>query len=112
MTGTNTPGLLSQIIFASTDSPALKSPWELSNKVFTSICWSLLLAFGEREQTKDGKSQLIAKQKRVELGDIKGNNFQVISGLEPGERIIVSGLINLREGMPINPKEVNSKDNS
>ncbi|MGD1873676.1 MAG: efflux RND transporter periplasmic adaptor subunit [Mastigocoleus sp.] len=58
----------------------------------------------QRQQSKDGKTQLVAKQKRVELGDIKNNKYQVISGLEVGERIIVSGLLNLTEGMPINPK--------
>jgi RND family efflux transporter MFP subunit len=50
------------------------------------------------------KSQLVAKQKPVKLGNIKGNNYQVIEGLQPGEKIIVSGLLNLRDGLPITPE--------
>lgn len=47
---------------------------------------------------------LFAKQKLVKLGDIKGNNYQVISGLKPGEKIVVSGLLNLNDGVPIIPQ--------
>lgn len=49
-------------------------------------------------------SKLIAKQKPVKLGAIKGNNYQVIQGLKPGEKIIVSGLLNLIDGAPIIPQ--------
>ena len=45
----------------------------------------------------------IAKQKRVKLGNIRGNNYQVLEGLRQGERIIVSGILNLRDGAPIMP---------
>ncbi|NMG20602.1 efflux RND transporter periplasmic adaptor subunit [Brasilonema bromeliae] len=48
--------------------------------------------------------QLVARQKRVKLGNITGNNYQVLQGLEPGDRIIVSGLLNLRDGVPIIPE--------
>ena len=47
--------------------------------------------FVEQTQTSpEGKTQVVAKQKRVELGNISGNNYQVLEGLQPGERIIVS----------------------
>ncbi len=61
--------------------------------------------FVEQTQTSpEGKTQVVAKQKRVELGNISGNNYQVLEGLQPGERIIVSGLLNLRDGVPITPE--------
>ncbi len=50
------------------------------------------------------KSQLIARQRRIKLGNIKGNNYQVLGGLQPGERIVVSGLLNLRDGDRIIPR--------
>ncbi len=56
----------------------------------------------QTKQSPDGKSQLVARQKRVKLGNIKGNSYQVLEGLQPGEKIIVSGLLNLRDGAPIN----------
>lgn len=58
----------------------------------------------EKQKSPEGKPQLVAKQKRVKLGDIRGNSYQVLEGLEAGERIIVSGLLNLRNGVPIMPK--------
>jgi RND family efflux transporter MFP subunit len=53
---------------------------------------------------QQGASQLVARQKRVKLGNIKGNNYQVLEGLQPGDKIIVSGLLNLRDGAPIVPE--------
>ncbi|GAB1543345.1 efflux RND transporter periplasmic adaptor subunit [Scytonema sp. NUACC21] len=55
-------------------------------------------------QSSQNGFQLVAKQKRVRLGNIKGNNYQVLDGLQPGDRIIVSGLLNLRDGVPIIPE--------
>jgi RND family efflux transporter MFP subunit len=55
----------------------------------------------QTETSPQGNSQLIAKQKRVKLGDIKGNEYQVIEGLKADEKLIVSGVQNLRDGLPI-----------
>jgi RND family efflux transporter MFP subunit len=49
-------------------------------------------------------SQLVAKHKRIKLGHLKGNNYQVLEGLKPGEKIITSGLINLRDSDRILPE--------
>lgn len=57
-----------------------------------------------QEKQSQGKSQFIAQQKPVKLGDIRGNNYQVIKGLQPGDEIITSGLLNLRNGAPIVPE--------
>lgn len=48
-------------------------------------------------------SKLIARQKPVKLGEIQGNKYRVIEGLKPGEKIVVSGLLNLADGAPIIP---------
>lgn len=58
----------------------------------------------QTQKSPEGKFQVIAKQKRVELGNISGNNYQVLEGLELGERVIVSGLLNLKDGDPITPQ--------
>ena len=54
---------------------------------------------------QEGNTQLVAKQKLVKLGDIQGQSYQVISGLEPGEALITSGILNLRDGVPISNKQ-------
>ncbi len=39
----------------------------------------------------------------VTLGDPVGNNYPVLTGLKPGDRVIVSGLQFLQEGAPVRP---------
>ena len=55
----------------------------------------------EKEQP-DGSRALIAEQRLVELGAIQGQSYQVISGLDSGDRLITSGILNLADGTPIN----------
>ncbi len=55
---------------------------------------------------QDGETILVAKQKAVKLGDIQGQAYQVISGLEPGDNLIVSGILTLSDGVPITSKEL------
>jgi RND family efflux transporter MFP subunit len=45
--------------------------------------------------------KLVARQVPLELGEIVGNNYAVLSGLKPGEEVVVSGGQNLADGMPI-----------
>jgi len=45
----------------------------------------------------------VAHQAAVNLGDIQGNNYPVISGLRPGDRVILSGTQFLQEGVPVQP---------
>ncbi|MEO0349836.1 MAG: efflux RND transporter periplasmic adaptor subunit [Cyanobacteria bacterium P01_A01_bin.15] len=53
------------------------------------------------EATGSGKTPLIAKQRSVTLGAIQDNQYQVEAGLEPGERIVVSGILNVSDGVTI-----------
>ncbi|GAX40174.1 RND family efflux transporter MFP subunit [Tolypothrix sp. NIES-4075] len=55
------------------------------------------------EQPQAETQTLVAKQKPVKLGAIEGNNYQVIEGLKPGEKIVVSGILSLRNGAAIKP---------
>lgn len=58
----------------------------------------------EEQRQEDGSTALVAQQKPVKLGAIQGQSYQVISGLEPGDRLITSGILNLANGTPINPE--------
>lgn len=55
------------------------------------------------EKSKPGAPSLVAQQKPVKLGVIEGNNYQVIEGLKAGDKIVVSGILNLSNGAPITP---------
>jgi len=54
-------------------------------------------------QDKQAKTQLVAREKPVQLGEIEGNNYQVLSGLKAGEKLVVSGILTLSDGAPIAP---------
>jgi multidrug efflux pump subunit AcrA (membrane-fusion protein) len=47
---------------------------------------------------------LVAKQRPVTLGEIQGNDYQVASGVKPQEKVIVTGLLKLSDGVPIVPE--------
>ncbi|WP_052055557.1 efflux RND transporter periplasmic adaptor subunit [Myxosarcina sp. GI1] len=45
--------------------------------------------------------QLVARQVPVELGELQNNNYPVLEGLQSGDRIVVTGILNLADGAPI-----------
>jgi RND family efflux transporter MFP subunit len=45
----------------------------------------------------------VAHQIPVKLGDVQGNNYPVLGGLNPGDQVIESGLQMIGEGMPVKP---------
>lgn len=56
-----------------------------------------------QDQTSN-QSELVARQVPVELGEIQNNSYPVLEGLESGDRVIVSGILNLSDGAPIKPQ--------
>ncbi len=46
-------------------------------------------------------NRLVARQRKVKLGSLQGDNYQIQDGLQPGEKVIVSNLARLRDGEPI-----------
>lgn len=48
--------------------------------------------------------QMVVRLIPVGLGDIQGDSYQVTSGLEQGDRIAVSNVLKLRDGVPIQPE--------
>lgn len=53
----------------------------------------------------DGGSQhSVARQKAIRTGEIVGNNYVVLDGIKPGDKIITSGVQMLVDGMPVTPE--------
>jgi len=71
----------------------------------------VFVAEAPKEKPESGAPSLVAQQKSVKLGVIEGNSYQVLEGLKVGEKIVVSGILNLTNGAPIAPapKEVGSR---
>jgi RND family efflux transporter MFP subunit len=44
---------------------------------------------------------LVAHQRAVQLGAMNGNSYVVLSGLKPGEKLIVSGIQKIGDGSPV-----------
>ena len=45
----------------------------------------------------------VAEQRRLTTGDMSGNDYVVLDGIQAGEKVIVSGVQMLANGMPVNP---------
>jgi len=48
-----------------------------------------------------GDAGTVARQRVVEPGPVVGNDYVIKSGLEPGERLIVSGVQRIADGAPV-----------
>lgn len=57
------------------------------------------------DSSEEKRDALVARQRPVQLGSIQGNSYQILSGLRPGETIVVSGILNLSDGAPIQAQE-------
>ena len=55
------------------------------------------------EEAKDGQA-LVARQRAIKVGPIVGDNYAVLDGIKPDERVVVSGAQKLADGAPIAPQ--------
>jgi RND family efflux transporter MFP subunit len=46
----------------------------------------------------------VARQKALTVGETVGNDYEVLAGIKPGDKIIVSGTQFLRDGVPVIPQ--------
>jgi RND family efflux transporter MFP subunit len=49
----------------------------------------------------EGGKGLVARQRAVQLGPVVNNNYTVVSGLKPGEKLISAGIQKVRDGAPV-----------
>jgi RND family efflux transporter MFP subunit len=112
-------GVLAKASFANTEGTLrdgqdvkAKVIWERSTGVLIPTTAIAPLAgqdfvfVAQTQQTKEGKSQLVARQKPVKLDkeNIQDNKYPVIEGVKPGETLVTSGVQNLTDGAPIIPQ--------
>jgi membrane fusion protein (multidrug efflux system) len=55
----------------------------------------------EEGKGPDGKPLLTAKQSFVKLGETRGDQVAILEGIKPGERIVTSGQLKLRNGSQV-----------
>jgi RND family efflux transporter MFP subunit len=61
-------------------------------------------AYVAETDSSNGQTQQVARMRPVKLGDIQQQSYQVLNGLKAGENLIVSGILRLRDGVPIKPE--------
>ena len=52
----------------------------------------------------------VAEQRRIETGPMSEAGRIIRSGLEPGERLVIDGLLKVRPGAPIDPQNPADSD--
>jgi len=48
--------------------------------------------------------QAVARQRTIDVGDLTGNDYVVLDGIKPGDKVIVSNVQMLVDGMPVIPQ--------
>lgn len=87
------------------ESPGVLVPTE----AVSTIGGQSFVFVAQEQENEAGEPQMIAQQQPVTLGDIQGQAYQVVSGVEVGDKIITSGILNLRDGVPIEPQTMTSE---
>lgn len=60
--------------------------------------------FVVNENTDSKENQTIVEQRPVTLGQVKGDQYEIVNGIKPGEQIATSNILKLRNGAPIQPE--------
>jgi RND family efflux transporter MFP subunit len=63
-------------------------------------------AFAFVVEAQDGKE--VARQRPIQLGQLVGNDYIVLDGIRPGDRIVVSDTQTLADGVPVKATEASS----
>ncbi len=56
----------------------------------------------------DQKGGYVVHQKPLQVGEIIGNDYVVLGGIKPGDKVVVSGTQFLVDGVPVVPQEASS----
>jgi RND family efflux transporter MFP subunit len=56
----------------------------------------------------DQKGGYVVRQKPLQIGQIVGNDYVVLDGVKPGDKVVVSGTQFLIDGVPVVPQESSS----
>lgn len=62
----------------------------------------------DEQTTEDGQPMQVASQRPVQLGAIQNDSYRVLDGLEAGEQIVVTNILKLQDGVPIQPETESS----
>jgi len=104
----------SQTLLIKTDVPNAARKFRNAQQVHSRVVWSeekkpmIPVTAVSRQSGKifafiaegDGK-QTVARQRMITVGDLIGNDYVVLDGIRPGDKVIVSSVQMLADGMPV-----------
>jgi multidrug efflux pump subunit AcrA (membrane-fusion protein) len=70
----------------------------IPTSAITSVGSQKFVFVAEKSEPKLGETSLVVKQKPINVGNIQGQSYQVLSGINAGERVAVSRILELRDG--------------
>jgi len=76
--------------------------WPTIPVVAVSRIGGLYFAFVAEPEPKGG---YVVHQKPIQVGEIVGNNYVILGGVKPGDKVVISGTQFLIDGMPVIPQE-------
>lgn len=79
--------------------------------VVTSLGGQKFVFVAREGQSKDDKTTMMAHQVPIQVQGIQGQDYQVTSGIQEGDRIITNRILDLRDKTPISLQEVTSQVN-
>jgi RND family efflux transporter MFP subunit len=53
---------------------------------------------------EDQGGKMVAHQRPLQIGSIVGNNYEILDGIKPGDKVVVSGMQFLVDGAPVIPQ--------
>ncbi|MEH1925920.1 efflux RND transporter periplasmic adaptor subunit [Nostoc sp.] len=57
-----------------------------------------------QEDKSKEKPQFVVHQKPVKLGEVQSDAYPILEGIKPGDRLAVSNILKLRDGVPVQPQ--------
>lgn len=107
----------SQMLLVKTQVPNTAAKFRNAQQVHVQVVWSerpaplipvtavsrlsgKIFAFVAETQGQ----QSVARQRTIEVGDLIGNDYVVLDGIKPGDKVIVSNVQMLVDGMPVIPQ--------
>lgn len=61
-------------------------------------------AYVAETDNSQGQARMVARMRPLTLGEIQAQSYEVLKGIKPGENVVVSGILRLRDGVPIQPE--------
>jgi RND family efflux transporter MFP subunit len=60
--------------------------------------------FVVEEDKSQQKPRFVVHQKPVKLGEVQKDRYPILEGIKPGDRLAVSNILKLRDGVPVQPQ--------